>query len=261
MRIIAILLIFVTVGCATVDQDHPRRRHSMSEAIETGSTGGTYREHDRDDNGVLAILGILASKKEAPPENQKLETSNESTTRDDSSHFFSLGVNRSTNVGDFLDDLSRYSLIVGKRKEYVGYLFHLAMVNYDFKEEWQHSDELDDPWAIEIGFSAQRFFTDRESFLQPFVMAGIALGEMSWSFTDSIHDPTTGEKITNDSCTYLRPSVAVGMEFKISDAYSISVDFQGDYTSYAGLSTEGFDNDVLDDYWSTMWGIRLIWRF
>lgn len=262
MRIVVILLIFVISGCATLDHDHHHHgnRNSLSKAIETGTTGHSRRVHHDIDEGI-ALLEIVFDNEDPPSGNHQYKMVNEPCCRSDLSNIFSLDVSRSIDERNRIGDISRYSLIGGRREEYFSFLGHIAITDYDFRKDWRYYNDLENPWAIEAGLGLQFYFAGRKNFIQPFVKAGYSYGRMFWRYGNSIYDRHTGHEITRDSIEYSRPSAAFGIEFKISDTLDLSVDIQKDYTIYSGTTEKGFEEDILGNFGSTMFGTRLIWHF
>jgi hypothetical protein len=261
MRIFVILLIFIISGCTTLDHDHHKKKNSLSKAIETGNTGGNKRGHTHDNGDKWVLLEILSNIGKHPPDNNELKIANASNGGNDKSGIFSFEVSRSINVGKQMDDISRFSLIGGRRGEYFSFSANIAITDYEFKKDWRYFDELENPWAIEAGVALQCYFTKRQNFIQPYIKTGYAYGEMYWGYTNSIHDSETGADITGDSSRYSRLIGAFGIDFKINDSFDLSVDIQKDYTIYSDTTGKGFDDDIMSDFGSTMYGARLIWHF
>ena len=260
MRIVVILLIFVISGCATLDHDHHHHRNSLSKAIETGTTGHSRRVHHGIDEGV-ALLEIILDNEIPPPGNHQYKMVNEPCCGSDLSNIFSLDVSRSINERKRIGDISRFSLIGGRREEYFSLIGHIAITDYDFKKDWLYYNDLENPWAIEAGLGLQFYFAGRKNFIQPFIKAEYSYGRMFWEYGNSIYDRHTGHEITRDSIEYSRPSAAFGIDFKINDALDLSVDIQKDYTIYSRTTGRGFDDDVMNDFGSTMFGASVKWRF
>lgn len=261
MRIVAFFLIFVISGCATLNQDHPRKKHSLSEAIETGNTGGSTRVHSDDDENIWALFAAISEDENDPSDNHELKRAYEQEGENNKSLIFLFDVSRSLNVSKQIDDISRYSLIVGDREEHFSFLFHIAITDYDFKEDWPYYNELKNPWALEAGLASQYCFTKKKNFIQPYIKAGFAYGEMDWEYANSIYDLETGEGITKDSSGYLRLFGAFGIAFRLNDSFDLSVDLQKDYTIYSETTGQGFEDDILSDFGATMFGANLIWHF
>lgn len=261
MRITAFFLIFIISGCATLNHDHPRKNHRLSEAIETGNTGGSTKLHDDDDKGIWWILGTIFNDEDDSSDNNELKMATQPKEEGDLSPIFLFDVSRSLNVNKQVEDISRYSLIVGGRKEHFSFLFHVAITDYDFKEDWLYYNELKNPWALEAGLASQYCFTKRKNFIQPYITAGFAYGKMNWKFTNSIYDLVTGEDIAKDSIEYLRLFGAVGIAFKLNSSFDLSVDLQKDYTTYSETTGQGFEDDILRDFGAVMYGAKMVWHF
>lgn len=262
MRIVAIILIFMISGCATFHQNpnKNRKKHSLSEAIETGNTGGSTRTH-ADGDGISAFLGAIFEGESGSSDNSELKIENEPEDENNGSTIFLFDMSRSLNVGKQFDDISRCSLIVGNREEYFSFSVHIAIADYDFKKDWLYYNELKNPWAFEVGLSSQYCFTQRKNFIQPYINAGFAYGEMHWEYTDSIYDIETDENITDDSSGYLRFFGAFGVAFKLNNSFDLSVSLQKDYTIYSETTGQGFEDDILSDFGSTMYGANIVWHF
>lgn len=261
MRIVIIFLIFVISGCATLDHDHHRRKNSLSKAIETGNTGGSRRDHDEIDEAKWAFVGSVLNNENPPSKDYVSKMAHEPGGGDDLPNNFSFEVTRSIDVNNQVDDISRYSLIAGMREEYFGFLAHISITDYDFKRDWRYYNDLENPWAVEAGLGLQYYFNTRKNFIQPYMQAGFAYGKMFWGYTHSIYDSQTWDEITWDSTEYSRFSGAFGIDFKINDSLDLSVDIQKDYTIYNRKTDKGFDDDVMSNFGSTMFGARIKWRF
>lgn len=263
MRIIIILLILVISGCATLNHDHHHRRqnNSLSRAIETGNTGGSRRVHNDIDDVGSAIVEVIFNNENHPPRPPAPVTVNEQYWRPDLSGTFSFDVTRSVEADKQVEDISRYSFILGRREEYFSFLAHVAVTDYDFKKEWRYYNELENPWSIEAGVGLQFYFAGRKSFIQPFIKTGYAYGKMYWEYRYRIYNSNTGDDITGDSTGYSRLSGAIGVDFKISDYLDLSVDIQKDYTIYSEITGRGFEDDIMSNFGSTLFGTRLTWHF
>lgn len=134
--------------------------------------------------------------------------------------------------------------------------FKLSFTDFTFDDEWIYSSDLEDPWALDLGLDYKYFLTKESHFIQPFIGAGCAYGQMYWSYVNSIVDTTTGETIYNDSLEYLRLEAITGIDLRLSRRAKIGFDLRQDFTFHSVITTEGFVDDIFKDFGSTTIGAR-----
>jgi len=207
------------------------------------------------------IIEIDINGEKNPPDKIENKVSYGSKSSGDGSGYFTIEVSQSHSAGKHIDEFSRYSLSAEKRDERMGFLINIAITNYEFEEDWSYFDDLDHPWSIELGLGIKYYFTKESNFIQPFFTTGFSYGNMFWNYENTIYDSATGEEITSDSTEYLRLIGALGVEFKLSDFFLIAVDLQQDYTIHSEVTRQGFDDDILSDFGSTIYGGKLVFKF
>jgi hypothetical protein len=159
--------------------------------------------------------------------------------------------------------MTRYGAHFGIRSRKTNMLVSggISFVDFDFKRNWFYTDSLKNPHGFELGLNFRQYFTKQHNFIQPYIGAGFSYGQLGWTLRNSIYDDETGEEITSDSIDYYRLAAAAGVEVKITDYINIAVDYQADINGRSGTTRNGFENDVIDSFGSTLLGVRLNCNF
>jgi hypothetical protein len=105
---------------------------------------------------------------------------------------------------------------------------------------------INDTWMFELGLAYRYYFTPAHAFVSPYVSVNAALQSLQWDYRNPVN--VNGSQITSDSLNGVGGYAGFGVAFNRNSHLSFFGEAGFGGTLFQGQTTQGFNNDVFDNF-------------
>lgn len=147
---------------------------------------------------------------------------------------------------NYIRGISRLALNLGFEDDYNYFAFSCGIGEVNFRSGSLPDLAVKDAWMADLGVTYRRYFTEPHTFLSPYVTAGLYSQGLHWRYQTAVN--VGGDVISNDGVGGGGGFLGVGTTIERGELFSVFGEVRVGQTWFNGETSEGFSNNVLDNY-------------
>jgi len=158
---------------------------------------------------------------------------------------------------NYIRSINRLALNFGGEQELNYFSFSLGFGLVEFRDRSLPDLAVTDAWIADLGVNYRRYFSEPHTFVRPYAAVGLYAQGMHWHYRTAVN--VGGDIIKSDGIGGGGGYVGFGTIFKTGDVLNIFGEVRVGETIFDSQTSEGFRNNVLDNfgYYSLTVGLSL----